>query len=346
LIAIFDILQNLNKLYNVSEKTQKSMSGKRDTITTAHAATFIANNDKFPSLSHREHCAVSSKQIEKIGLTLGQQVRILRPTADGTKLALYTIKDVHDDGEYSGDIVLVGYEVQNDLWERLRLPLGEHYFEGKIDAPATVEGLDDGKAIENCEFIEHLTDDGQNTGLIVIAPHGGNIEQNTDEQAQYVYDQLLLPSSYRVSTWICKGFNKEEDGGALNRWHITSIDISENSFPKLDTVYRRAFEYAVAFHGFSDEEHPKSICIGGITKDTKLKEKIKMEIESKNAGIKVYMDKECPKNIKGDNVENIVNRLSTNALQIEQTKEVRDESKLRLIVADAVVKVIGPKITV
>jgi phage replication-related protein YjqB (UPF0714/DUF867 family) len=322
------------------------MSSKRDTITTAYAATFIANNDKFPSLSHREHCAVSSNQIKKIGLTLGQQVRILRTTADGIKLALYTIKDVHDDGEYSEDTVLVGYKDQNDLWERLRLPLGENCFEGKIDVLATAEGFDDDKARENSEFIEHLTDDGQNTGLIVIAPHGGNIEQHTDEQAQYVYDQLLFLSSYRVSTWICKGFNKEEDGGAFNRWHITSIDISENSFPKLKTVYRRDFEYAVAFHGFSDEEHPKSICIGGITNDKKLKEDIKMEIESKNAGIEVYVDKECPRNINGDNVKNIVNRLSTNALQIEQTKEVRDKSKLRLIVADAVIKVIGLKITI
>jgi hypothetical protein len=52
------------------------------------------------------------------------------------------------------------------------------------------------------------------------------------------------------------------------------------------------------------------------------------------------MDKECPKNINGDNVKNIVNRLSTNALQIEQTEEVRDDSELRLIVADAVVKII------
>ena len=94
------------------------MSSKRDTITTAYTATFIANNDKFPSLSHREHCAVSSNQIEKIGLTLGQQVRILRTTADGTKLALYTIKNVHNVGEYSEDTVLVGYEDQNDLWER------------------------------------------------------------------------------------------------------------------------------------------------------------------------------------------------------------------------------------
>lgn len=240
----------------------------------------------------------------------------------------------------------MGYKDQNDLWERLRLPLGQHGFEGKIDVQATVEGFDDDKARENSEYIEHLTDDGQNTGLIVIAPHGGNIEQNTDEQAQYVYDQLLLPSPYRVSTWICNGFNKEEDGGAFNRWHITSIDISENSFPKLKTVYLRGFEYAVAFHGFSDEEHPKSICIGGITNDKKLKEDIKMEIESKNAGIKVFIDKECPRNINGDNVKNIVNRLSANALQIEQTKEVRDESKLRLIVADAVVKIIGTKIMV
>ena len=322
------------------------MSGNRETITTACTATFTAINDKFPSLSHREHCAVSSNQIEKIGLTLGQQVRILRTTADETKLALYTIKDVHDDGEYSEDTVLLGYKDQNDLWERLRLPLDEHRFEGKIDVQATARGFDDDKARENSELIEHLTDDGQNTGLIVIAPHGGNIEQHTDEQAQYVYDELLLLSSYRVSTWICKGFNKEEDGGAFNRWHITSIDISENSFPKLETVYPCRFEYAVAFHGFSDEKHPKSICIGGITNDKKLKEEIKMEIESKNAGITVYLDKECPRNINGDNVKNIVNRLSTNALQIEQTKEVRDKSELRLIVADAVVKVIGPKITV
>jgi phage replication-related protein YjqB (UPF0714/DUF867 family) len=149
-----------------------------------------------------------------------------------------------------------------------------------------------------------------------------------------------------LHAWICKGFNKEEDGGAFNRWHITSTDIGENSFPKLKTVYPRGFEYAVAFHGFSDEEHSKSVCIGGITNDTKLKEDIKMEIESKNVEIKVYLDKECPRNINGDNVKNIVNRLSTNALQIEQTKEVRDNSRLRLIVADAVVKIMGPKITV
>jgi phage replication-related protein YjqB (UPF0714/DUF867 family) len=320
---------------------------RRNTITTAYTATFIANNDKFPSLSHREHCAVSSKQIEKIGLTLGQQVRILRPTADGTKLALYTIKDKHDDGEYSEDTVLVGYGDQDDLQQRLQLPQGEHCFKGKIDDQVIVEGLNDGEAKDYNEFIEYLADDGQNAGLIVIAPHGGNIEPHTDEQAQYVYEQLR-PSSKRVSTWICKGFNKEEegeDGGAFDRWHITSIDISEKSFPKLKTVYPRGFEYAVAFHGFNDQKHPKSICIGGLV-DKTLKGDIKTAIKNEDSEIDIFIDSECPRNINGDNKDNIVNRLSTNGLQIEQSKEVRRDENLRLMVANAVVKVIGPKVTV
>ena len=80
--------------------------------------------------------------------------------------------------------------------------------------------------------------------------------------------------------------------------------------------------------------------------DKTLKDDIKTEIEKKDAGIKVYMDSQCPRDINGDNKGNIVNRLSNNGLQIEQTKEVRRDKNLRLIVADAVVKIIGPKITV
>jgi hypothetical protein len=131
----------------------------RNTITTAYTARFVANNDKFPSLSHREHCSLSRSQIEMTGLNLGQQVRILRPTANETKLALYTIKDVHNDydSEYT---VLVGYGNQNDLQERLQLPKDEHHFKGKIDGQVIVEGLTDAQAEEYNEFIEHLTDDG------------------------------------------------------------------------------------------------------------------------------------------------------------------------------------------
>src|ERR671919_698579 len=68
---------------------------------------------------------------------------------------------------------------------------------------------------------EQLDVDGHHRGLIVIAPHDGDIEEYTDEQAEHVGKQL---SSKYVSVWVCKGF--KEHGGAFDRWHITSTDIS------------------------------------------------------------------------------------------------------------------------
>ena len=155
---------------------------RNNTVTTAYSAWFIRNNEKFPSLSHREHCSANQNQIQTLGLSLGQQVRILRPTANGTKLALYTIKDVHDDD--SEITIFVGYRYQNDLQERLGLSSPEDQFKGKIDDQVIAEGLTDAEAETYSEFIEHLCDDGQNSRLIVLAPHGGNIEKYTDEQAE------------------------------------------------------------------------------------------------------------------------------------------------------------------
>jgi hypothetical protein len=50
---------------------------------------------------------------------------------------------------------------------------------------------------------------------------------------------------------------------AFDRWHITSTDIHEASFPLLNSVISRGFTYAVAFHGFDDPEIPFDILIGG-----------------------------------------------------------------------------------
>jgi phage replication-related protein YjqB (UPF0714/DUF867 family) len=90
-------------------------------------------------------------------------------------------------------------------------------------------------------------DDGVHTGLIVIAPHGGDIERHTDQLAERVASRLRAKA---VSSWRCKGF--KERGGASDRWHITSTDIHEASFPCLNSVIPRCFTYAVAFHGFDE----------------------------------------------------------------------------------------------
>src|SRR5215213_4455423 len=56
-----------------------------------------------------------------------------------------------------------------------------------------------------------------------------------------------LPNSLRPRAFLygcAKGFKK--GGGAFARWHITSTDISEESFPKLKTIIGRHFKYASA----------------------------------------------------------------------------------------------------
>jgi hypothetical protein len=75
--------------------------------------------------------------------------------------------------------------------------------------------------------------------LIVIAPHGGDIERHTDEQADQVASRLVAKAG---SSWRCKGW--KGGAGALVRWHITSTDVSAPSFPRLDLVISRGFTHA------------------------------------------------------------------------------------------------------
>jgi hypothetical protein len=198
-------------------------------------------------------------------------------------------------------------------------------------------GLDDDHAKAYSEFVEHLADDDYNSELVVIAPHGGDIEEHADEQAQYVAQQL--PSNC-VSVWMCKGFKK--GGGAFARWHITSTDISEESFPKLRTVYGRQFKFAIAFHGWGGD----SICIGGsepdpdnpdcLREEISLEEEIKCAIEKAVSGsesdpdglIEVVLgddgdgDKRCPQNFNGNNPKNFANRLGTTAVPMNSVRRL------------------------
>jgi hypothetical protein len=137
----------------------------------------------------RKHCSAHRSQIATIGRDKGQQVRVERYAPDGatlSALALYTIIDVHDE---ELDVVLVGYrdpESRNhDLRDRLGLSSTDP-FTGKINSQVTDPPLTDREAKEDGEFVERLTDNRRHRGLIVIAPHGGDIERHTDEQEERV----------------------------------------------------------------------------------------------------------------------------------------------------------------
>jgi phage replication-related protein YjqB (UPF0714/DUF867 family) len=320
---------------------------RRNEIEPAYAAKFTPNKDKFSRTHSREHCSVNANQIEVMRLNKRQQVRIERPTENGTTLSLYTIESTHR--EEPNDVFL-DYVDLVDVGERFGVPTLEP-FQGKINAQVAAVGLDDVDAEAYSEIVEHLADNDYNRELVVIAPHGGFIEEHTDTQAQYLAEQL---TSNCVSVWMCKGIKK--GGGALARWHITSTDISEESFPKLKTIYGRQFKYAIAFHGWKGD----SICIGGselnlgppdcLKEEISLKEEIKCAIEKVvPSSIDVVLggaagNEKCPQNFNGNNPKNIVNRLGTTGVQIEQCEMAREHHGKAI--AKAVANVIRPKLAV
>ena len=78
--------------------------------------------------------------------------------------------------------------------------------------------------------------------VAVVAPHGGFIERATDTQARRVStDERLL-----ANVWICRG----RAGDAFRRWHITSDDLSEQSFPGLQALLATRHDYAGLFPRF------------------------------------------------------------------------------------------------
>lgn len=292
----------------------------------SYDARFIPDIDRIPNGNRREHCSAHRSQITTIGRDKGQQVRIERYAPNGVTLldfALYTVIAVHDE---EPDVVFVGYNNLDDLHDRLGLTTTDP-FSGKIDSQVT----------DDSGFVERLTDNGHHRGLIVIAPHGGDTEAHTDEQAERVREQL---ASKCISVWVCQGF---KGGGAFDHLHITSTDISAESFPKLKRVIGRRFEYAVAFHGWTEN----FICIGG-SAPPDLKQQIKTAIERATAGsgIDVATDGDggCPEGFNGTDPRNIVNRLAANGIQIEQSRKARDSFSLQI--ADAVADVMRPRIEV
>jgi len=298
-------------------------------VATFEASVKMAMSSSQQDLIKRkEHCSADPEMLTTIGRALGHQVRIKR---NDSEYGLYTVSEVRQ--ENPDDIVRMGGA------GRERLGTNEE-FAATFDSQAPDPSCTDAEAEVKGEFVERLGDGGINRGLIVIAPHGGDIERHTDEQAECVASQL---ADKGVSSWLCKGWRP--GGGALERWHITSTDIHEASFPLLDSIIARCFTYAVAFHGYTPDPGQPEILVGGTSA---LREEVAMAIKDAVAGSDITVEPSDPirdKDFNGDNLLNIVNRLTAggrNGIQIEQS--LRARSSCGRAIADAVATVYNPEL--
>ena len=261
-----------------------------------------------------EHASALPDFLRAQSLDVGRQAIIRR---DADRFALYTLTDAGE--EPSLDTVRMG------RGGRKRLDgADEEQFVGCIDSVAVDPSATEQEALRGEKLLEQLDDEGQPQGLIVIAPHGGDIEPDTDSQAEHVRNLL---ADVGVSCWRCKGF--KPDGGAHARWHITSTDICTVSFPRLATVASRGFRHAVSFHGFVPEDgRPDSpdILVGGAAPDP-LKRVMRAVIFHAVAGTGLAVEIAGPGDpLGGADDDNIVNRLTAdkhNGIQIEQQPHAR-----------------------
>jgi phage replication-related protein YjqB (UPF0714/DUF867 family) len=206
-------------------------------------------------------------------------------------------------------------------------------FNATVSAQVVAEGISDERAQQANEFVERLSDDGAQAGLLVLAPHGGDIEPHTDEQATRV--ALGVDGA---TVWLCKGFS--QGPGTSVRFHITSDEIREECFPLLGSIASRGFRYAVSFHGFVQPE-PTILVGGGGPAWLRLWVASAVRRSVDGSGITVRVGRKGEP-FNGDAPGNIVNRLTVGGrggVQLEQTKEARADD-YRLAIADAVAGVL------
>jgi hypothetical protein len=120
-------------------------------------------------IDHEEHCSADPVKLATVGRERGHQVRIKR---NDSEYGLYTVSQVRH--ERLDNIVRMGSA------GRERLGTSDE-FVGSLDSQVPHPTFDDADAEANNEFVERLEDNGTHTGLVVIAPHGGDIEPHTDQ---------------------------------------------------------------------------------------------------------------------------------------------------------------------
>lgn len=239
---------------------------------------------------------------KSFAVNVGDQIRVRR---NSNEYALYTVAQKRQqDGPN---------RVRMGLEARLRLGTSSE-FSATLSIPVVAQGLTDAQAQAASEFVERLVDDGNNTGLCIVAPHGGTIETRTDLQAEAVTEAL------GCSSWICKGW--KTGGGSFERWHITSTKLSPNSFPGLGVIADRGFDYAVSFHGMATG----GVLIGGAA-PLELREMVRAAIAEQMSDTSISVTVATSEDeFDGDSPNNVVNWLTASGfggVQIEQGRAVR-----------------------
>lgn len=172
------------------------------------------------------------------------------------------------------------------------------------------------------------------------APHGGGIETGTDLQLKFLDDATGM--NVDAWFWAVKGRGTSQH----DRWHITSTELSENSFDGLSHLASNVgtIRQVVSFHGHGGGtcggSTLEAVLIGGGAPEpyrAAVASLIGLYASARGQSISTRTNFASCGGLAGSNADNYVNELSDfgEGLQLEQSLALRNDAARRETVAEA-----------
>lgn len=154
------------------------------------------------------------------------------------------------------------------------------------------------------------------TTVLFLAPHGGQVEPNTEQIAKLLQQKFPQQGGVWYTTGIVNGtFND-----AFNRWHTTSKTHSVTDFPLYQKLTESRYQIAIGIHVMSKE----GIIIGGQT-STEIQKSIQKDLRNQFPSQPIILGQE-QSSLAGLNPNNFVNTIqSGHSLHFELSRRISME---------------------
>jgi len=261
--------------------------------------------------------AISHSVASELEIAEGQQVVLSNPNASsqrvgaGRYIAAYRVVEITTSGD---ELVELGTEGRQYISD-------EACFEAELRNQVPDNTLTVAEARRHNEFTETLHIDGYSSDIVILAYHGGAIEANTDESADWCYKKCTQ-HGVNADVYTARGYGRQNFG----RWHVGSSAMHLRSFPKLRKVAQRQYGIAVSFHLHdvpNNDESPKILVGGRVEKSLRDRTAGRLDdaLPSKYDYITDH-DRHAMMGASHENVVNWVTRDGESGLQIEVTPRI------------------------
>ena len=270
-----------------------------------------------PAHDTKHSVAVSQSVASELEIVEGQQVALANPNASpqrvatGRYIAAYCVAAITDSNDECVELDTDGRQYISD----------EPDFEAGLRDQVPDNSLTVPEARRRNEFTETLHIDDYTSDILVMAYHGGDIEANTAESADW-FHKKCKEHGITTDVYTARGYGKKNFG----RWHVGSSSMHLRSFPKLREVAAGHYDLAVSFHLHNvanNAESPKVLVGGRVQPD--LRYRVAGRLDDTLPSKYDYITELSQHSMMGASHENVVNwvtRDGESGLQIEVTPRI------------------------